>query len=145
MRQQLAIIGDFTRGNEVIELLEMLGGVNGKINKNTGKVYNIYNGNYFIPEIGRVREVAYYIDFTSQIRRIDIKDITSHFIVYSLDRFLKQYPFKVGDKVILDNKLCSIIWMCWECNNIYYQIQGIDDIFTKKVTANELKPYKKQI
>lgn len=35
MGQQLAIIGDFTRGNEVIELLEMLGGVNGKINKNT--------------------------------------------------------------------------------------------------------------
>jgi hypothetical protein len=31
--------------------------------------------------------------------------------------------------------------MCWECNNIYYQVQGIDDIFTKKVTTDELKPY----
>ena len=145
MGQQLAILGDFTRGYEVIDLLEMLGGVNGTINKNTGKAYMLYNGNYFIPDgICNVREVAYYIDFTSQIRCIDIKDITGHFIVYSLEMFLKQYPFKIGDKVILDNKLCSIIWMCWECNNIYYQVQGIDDIFTKKVTANELKPYKEE-
>ena len=53
--------------------------------------------------------------------------------------------FKVGDKVTLNNKLCSITWVCWECNNIYYQVQGIDDIFTKKVTANELKPYKEEI
>ena len=83
MRKRLAIKGHFTRGWEVIELLEMLGGVNGKINKTTGEVYNTYNGDYFIHEICDSREVAYYIDFESQIRRIDIKDITTHFIVYS--------------------------------------------------------------
>ena len=76
MRKRLAIKGHFTRGWEVIELLEMLGGVNGKINKTTGEVYNTYNGDYFIHEICDSREVAYYIDFESQIRRIDIKDIT---------------------------------------------------------------------
>ena len=100
MRKRLAIKGHFTRGWEVIELLEMLGGVNGKINKTTGEVYNTYNGDYFIHEICDSREVAYYIDFESQIRRIDIKDITTHFIVYSLEMFLKIFPFKVGDKVI---------------------------------------------
>lgn len=42
MGKRLAIKGHFTRGWEVIELLEMLGGVNGKINKRTGKAYNIY-------------------------------------------------------------------------------------------------------
>ena len=76
MGKILAIKGHFTRGNEVIEILEMLGGVNGKINKKTGEAYNIYNGRYFISEICNVREVAYYIDFESQIRCIDIKDIT---------------------------------------------------------------------
>lgn len=100
MGKKLAIKGHFTRGWEVIELLEMLGGVNGKINKKTGETYNIYNGRYFIDEICNVREVAYYIDFESQIRCIDIKDITTHFIVYSLEMFLETFPFKVGDKVI---------------------------------------------
>ena len=100
MGKKLAIKGHFTRGWEVIELLEMLGGVNGKINKKTGEKYNIYNGRYFIDEICNVREVAYYIDFESQIRCIDIKDITTHFIVYSLEMFLETFPFKVGDKVI---------------------------------------------
>lgn len=100
MGKKLAIKGHFTRGWEVIELLEMLGGVNGKINKKTGETYNIYNGRYFIDEICNVREVAYYIDFESQIRCIDIKDITTNFIVYSLEMFLETFPFKVGDKVI---------------------------------------------
>lgn len=100
MRKRLAIKGHFTRGKEVIELLEMMGGVNGKINKRTGKAYNIYNGNYFISEICNVREVAYYIDFESKIRCIDIKDITTHFIVYSLEMFLETFPFKVDDRVI---------------------------------------------
>jgi hypothetical protein len=100
MRKKLAIKGHFTRGKEVIELLEMLGGVNGKINKKTGETYNIYNGRYFIDEICNVREVAYYIDFESQIRCIDIKDITTNFIVYSLEMFFETFPFKVGDKVV---------------------------------------------
>ena len=37
MGKRLAIKGHPIRGNEVIEILEMLGGVNGKINKKTGK------------------------------------------------------------------------------------------------------------
>lgn len=63
MGKILAIKGHPTRGNEVIEILEMLGGVNGKINKKTGKAYNIYNGRYFIDEICNIREVAYYYIF----------------------------------------------------------------------------------
>jgi hypothetical protein len=100
MRKKLAIKGHFTRGKEVIELLEMMGGVNGKINNKTGEADNIYNGDYFIHEICDSREVAYYIDFESQIRCIDIKDITTDFIVYSLEMFLKTFPFKVNDKVV---------------------------------------------
>ena len=116
MGKKLAIKGHPTRGKEVIELLEMIGGVNGKINKTTGEVDNIYNGDYFIHEICDSREVAYYIDFESQIRCIDIKDITTNFIVYSLEMFLKTFPFKVDDKVIDEADGCPgvVCEMKWD-------------------------------
>lgn len=130
MGKILAIKGHFTRGWEVIELLEMLGGVNGKINKKTGERYNIYNGMYFIDEICNVREVAYYIDFESQIRRIDIKDITTHFIVYSLEMFLETFPYKVGDE------FCSsydrITGMFWDEEDeiVYYKTENTNYYIT---------------
>lgn len=108
MRKKLAIKGHPTRGNEIIELLEMMGG------KNT---YG-YNGRYFIDEILYTREVAYYIDFESQIRCIDIKNITTYFIVYSIEMFLKEYPFKVGDKVFLYDNITEgcVTGMEWDEN-----------------------------
>lgn len=130
MGKRLAIKGHFTRGNEVIEILEMLGGVNGKINKRTGKTYNIYNGKYFISEICNVREVAYYIDFESQIRCIDIKDLTTDFIVYSLEMFLETFPYKVGDE------FCSpydkITEMFWDDEDewVYYKTEKSEGFIT---------------
>jgi len=130
MGKRLAIKGHPIRGNEVIEILEMLGGVNGKINKKTGKAYNIYNGRYFIDEICNIREVAYYIDFESQIRCIDIKDITTHFIVYSLEMFLETFPYKVGDE------FCSsydrITGMFWDEEDeiVYYKTENTNYYIT---------------
>ena len=123
----LAIKGHPTRGKDVIQLLEMLGGVNKH-------------------QIGAIRQTyVYFIDTDGIIRLLQIDQLLPEKdIVYSLEEFEEKYPFKVGDKVTLDNKLCSIIWMCWECNNIYYQVQGIGDVFTKKVTADELKLYKER-
>ena len=130
MCRKIAIKGHPTRGNEVIEILEMLGGVNGKINKRTGKAYNIYNGRYFIAEIGNVREVAYYIDFESQIRCIDIKDITTDFIVYSLEMFLKTFPYKVGDEFC--NPYDKIAEMFWDEKDeiVYYKTEYSRDYVT---------------
>ena len=130
MGKKLAILGHPTRGNEVIEILEMLGGVNGKINKKTGEVYNIYNGRYFIDEICNVREVAYYIDFESQIRCIDIKDITTYFIVYSLDMFLKTFPYKVGDEFCRPyDKITEMFWD-EEDEIVYYKTEYSRDYVT---------------
>lgn len=126
---ELGIIGHTTRGDEVIKILEMLGG------KNCCYRLTGYNDKYF-----------YYISYeykyisNSYIGPDEIKG----YKIFSLEDFLEKFPYKVGDKVTLDNKLCSIIWMCWECNNIYYQVQGEDLMFTKKVIANELKPYKEK-
>ena len=119
----LAIKGDKERGNEVIALLKMLDG------KNRHELEGIEVDFY------------YYIDTYGSINYEDcfIEDEAEFF---TLDEFYKKYPYKVGDKVTLDNKMCTVIWMCWECNNIYYSVQGTDVMFTKKVTADELKLYK---
>ena len=116
----LAIKGDEKRGYEAIALLKMLGGK------------NIYG------YIDTEQDELYMIDDGVIIKAYDWNNC----VIFTLDEFYKKYPYKVGDKVTLDNKLCTVIWMCWECNNIYYTVQGTDVMYTKKVTANELKPYK---
>lgn len=79
MGKKLAIQGHPTRGNEVIDLLVMMGGVNRwKASGNIEKVYySISNG---------------VILYGPQI----VKDT----VIYTLEEFLEKYPFKIGDKVI---------------------------------------------
>lgn len=130
MSKKLAILGHPTRGWEIIDILKMMGGVNGKINRRNGRVYNIYNGDYFTHEICDSKEVAYYIDFESQIRRIDIKDITTIFKVYSLDMFLKTFPYKVGDEFC--NPYDKITEMFWDEEDeiVYYKTEYSRDYVT---------------
>ena len=122
---QLAIKGNYTRGKEVIKLLEMLGGNNtnnldGSYEPSAYTIYNSYDADIYC--LGAISE---------------------DYIVFTLEDFEEKFPYNVGDKVTLDNKLCTIIWMCWECDNIYYQVQETNGMFTKKVAANELKPIDK--
>ena len=124
----LAIKGDEKRGNEVIALLEMLGGHNGS---------NL---------LGNKSDYVYFITDSSDIGCRDTNHILTDY--FTLDKFYEKYPYKVGDKVTLDHKLCTVIWMCWECNNIYYTVQNQEAycmyLYAQKVTADELKPYKEQ-
>ena len=83
MRKKLAIMGHSTRGEEVIELLEMMGGVN---------VHNLYGEENY----------AYYV-----IEGVDNEIRGGIYIygdedlhIFTLDEFYEKYPFKVGDKVI---------------------------------------------
>ena len=124
---ELGIKGHETRGDEVIKILEMLGGKNRY--EMRGSIYD----NYFYYIDDEYKDISY-----SYIGPDEIKG----YKIFSLEDFLEKFPYKIGDKVTLDNILCSIIWIGWECNNIYYQVQGTDIMFTKKVIANELKPYK---
>ena len=128
MSRKLAIKGHSTRGKEVIELLEMMGGntFNSLMeNAHPNRVYYIGNNNAIT-----------WTNIYSDNGCLETEDF------FTLEEFLKKYPFKIGDKVILDNKLCTITWMCWECNKIYYQVQETDSMFIKKVAADKLKPYK---
>jgi hypothetical protein len=94
MSKKLAIQGHSTRGKEVIELLEMMGGVNRwKASGNIEKVYySISNG---------------AILYSPQIE----KDT----VIYTLEEFLEKYPFKVGDVIKFPNNMAEeIAKMKWD-------------------------------
>ena len=81
MGKKLAIKGHSTRGKEVIELLEMLGGKN---------IDNLYGNNSF----------EYYVSGHAILNdRLSIIE-DDDFVIFNLEEFLEKYPFKVGDKVI---------------------------------------------
>ena len=83
MGKKLAIKGHSTRGKEVIELLEMMGGK------------NIYNFSGF-------DDYAYYVIAGCQNKikagEYIFGDEDMH--LFTLEEFLEKYPFKVGDKVV---------------------------------------------
>lgn len=103
MKKELAIKGHKTRGKEVIEILQMLGG---------GKT--VYSGTdklciYFLNKSKNIT-VEFYED----------KALTHlSFEVLTLEEFLEKFPFKINDRVInSDYSGTGIITeMAWDCNN----------------------------
>lgn len=78
---KIAIQGHLTRGKEVIQILESLGGIN-----------RMYHS-------GRFVNYLYYI--SSDDNTIAWTCIRSeYFKVYTLEEFEKEFPFKIGDRVI---------------------------------------------
>lgn len=119
----LAILGHATRGNEVIEILEMLGGRNVRnyACDLTDYAYNI-NGQGIID---------WYIPHPN-----------SPLVIYTLEEFLEKFPYKVGDKVIvkgLSEYPKNIHFMKWSDSNIHYSF----DSETWFLPA-ALKPYKEE-
>ena len=103
----LAIKGHKTRGKEVIEILEILGGKN----------------KY---QVTAIRENYVYFVDRDTISFLKINQLLpEQFIVFTLEEFLKKYPYKVGDKV-----------KCWI--NGYCSISTIEDMQWDKIT-NEIK------
>lgn len=124
----MAIKGHVTRYKEVIELLEMLGGEN-----NEG-----HNGNN--------PNVAYYISHTNTI--VCNWDYNG----YTLEEFLKRYPYKVEDKVQHRGATsCGTVYviehMNWVNDHIEYEIRPLFDYnHTGLVTVltEDLQPYKEE-
>jgi hypothetical protein len=84
--KNLVIKGHATRGNEVIEILEMLGG------KNSTKL------------VGSASSCGYYIDSDGNIAYHYYS--SSYFndaIQFTLEKFLEKYPYKVGDYVYINS------------------------------------------
>ena len=127
----LAIKGHATRGKEVIEILKMLGGINTyKIN------YTEKNLLYCLREGDNVIIATY--------------PNTSITKVFTIERFLEKYPYKVRDKVsILDgtNYVFTIKSMTWDTDleQVVYKIKAIDDIENEfDWLADELLYYTEQ-
>lgn len=120
---QLAIRGHATRGDEVISILKMLG----------GKLRNVVSGDvtcggYYINSNG-------YIDY-------GYANFLDNIVIYTLDEFLEKFPYKVGDKVVYENKKREITKMGWEerTNTVAYKLD--DKLYCNVI--DELQPYKEE-
>lgn len=122
---QLAILGHATRGKEVLEILEMLGGKND--NHCCGGCIN------------RI----YFINSYGYIESSDKMDHLSYFQL-SLEGFLEMYPYKVGDKVLYKTYgiYLAIKTMKWnsEKEQVFYRLDS-KNFFV--ATADELNLAKK--
>ena len=128
----IAIKGHETRGKEVIELLEMLGGNNETfaLKGNDDALYYSIN-----------RDGVIFSRNTDDLK-IDA------FICFTLDEFYKKYPYKVGDKAQHKGSTsCGSVYviekMRWNVYEVSYTIYQIGKETNKCVVHEEdLQPYK---
>lgn len=116
---KLAIKGHPTRGNEVIALLEMLGGNN---------IFNLTGTKerWYIVSDSIIKHSVYLFDEQG----------------FTLEEFLKKFPYKIGDKVSSKYlKNYSIEKMEWinTANKVIYKLQG-----RGWYSVEELQPYKEE-
>ena len=125
MFKKLAILGHETRNKEVIELLNMLGG------KDADDSYHCSNPNRF-----------YYISDGYVCWDYDDPSIVEKFEVFTLEKFLEKFPFKVGDFVRIPEyesevRICKMKWTSF--SDIDYLVYRNDD--EEWYTAYELLEY----
>ena len=122
--KKLAIKGHETRGKEVIEILEMLGGKN----------------EY---QVTAIRETHVYFVDGGIISFLKINQLLpEQFIVFTLEEFLEKYPYKVGDFVRIPEyesevRICKMRWS--EFVYVEYLVYRCDD--EEWYTADELNDY----
>ena len=127
----LAIKGHPIRGRELITLLEMLGGVD---------KYSIYKTEENLLYCLRSGDNVIIATYPS-----------SSFSIFTLEEFLEKYPYKVGDKVLInddENDVHTISSMHWDdyWDKVVYRIASVDGMVDAHVWfADEMEPYKKQI
>ena len=126
----LAIKGHATRGKEVIEILEMLGGKN--LNNFNGASNMYYLIGLIVPKI-------------LGVGKLDKSD--EQFTYFTLEEFLEKFPYKVGDKVCYQPNLqidticiSEIISMKWADNSVIYFTSNGHSLY-----ACDLQPYKEEI
>ena len=118
---KIAIQGHPTRGKEVIQILESLGGLNSLslLGTNSDRYYFIYDTNIIMN--------MFY---------------NANYKIYTLEEFEKEYPFKIGDKVThwyASNFVGTVVDIKFD-DNIPYRVDINGAICTCGKTA--LKPYK---
>lgn len=125
---QLAIKGHSTRGSEVIALLEEFGGKN-----ITPKLEGNGSG-----------QIYYIRDSNNEIICATHASDSNLSMVFTLEEFEEKYPYKIGDKVSIDQDTCTVLKRWWDesVNEVAYYIEGTNIKGTTYIKY--LKPYKKQ-
>jgi hypothetical protein len=123
----LAIRGHPTRGKEVIEILEILGGCN--------KHNYTADCDSLCFYISTGINIIYY-DWVNNC--CEDKDI----LVFTLEEFLQKYPYMVGDKVIYHECEAVVTSMEWNGDEVSYTVlhKGIK----WQTTVFYLQPYKEE-
>lgn len=123
---QIAIKGHASRGKEVIEILETLGG------KNDYNLPGDTSRAYYVLEYGEIHVSPYIYG-------------NEPYTFFTLEEFESKYPFKVDDKVIYNEEdVAKIVGMSWDegVDEIYYSITSHGETF--KYPVDLLQPYKKE-
>ena len=121
---KLAIQGHPTRGQEILGIFEMLG------------AYNKFRDDAALPNF------IYYINDDFEVDSISIKNAVSFF---TLEQFLQNFPFRIGDKVIPNSQpfatgtITGMDW-CPSSNTVRYTVD-ISGIVYKDYPVEYLKPY----
>lgn len=134
----VAIKGHPTRGKEVIQLLEMLGGKsNGNMNGYNDDLY------YYIAKDGLIYGSG-----------IEYEELACNYKLFTLEEFEEKFPYKVGDKVLYkpDNITYFIVKMFWENYKILYELSdevSLEEcnkpyILISDVDVVKLQPYKEK-
>lgn len=135
--KKLAILGHPTRGNEVLKILEMLGGKN---LKSTGSdetcIYTIDSTSSFIESIP-------FYDFSSKY----YDNLHTEYYIFTLEKFLEKYPYKVGDKVkTIYGKIGNVSKCKWDADNNCMIYKLDTSVYNNSFYfAHELIPHKEEI
>lgn len=115
---KIAIQGHPTRGKEVIQILESLGG------KNINKFIGTFKSFYFIDDKNEIND--------------DLKEnFPPNYKFYTLEEFEEEFPFKIGDKVITTlGHIGTIINIEDNKYEVFFKIDSA------LVNPKRLKPYK---
>lgn len=123
MEKVLAIRGHYQRGNEVIKILEMLGGIN------TQNLHGLEMRNF------------YYICPHTNIIKFVFEEymIITQWETHSLDSFNKDFPYKTFDKLVINGKDCSIVETYWNGFTICYKVDY--GFYLSEYTAERIQEF----
>ena len=119
---KIAIQGHPTRGKEVIQILENLGGINRKNHK------------------GRYTNYFYYVSGDNTIAWTCVRP--QHLGVFTLEEFEKEFQFKIGDKVRHITSIGTIRKYCYIDNKPGYEVKSMELGIIANIPAEILEPYK---
>ena len=121
MEKVLAIRGDNQKGNEVIKILEMLGGVNTDNHKG-----------------GQRRQFYFICPYTNVIKCVfEESMLITQWETHNLKSFKKEYPYQTGDTLNINGEDCYILETFWSGFTIRYKVYN--EKYVSEYSAERIK------